>query len=80
VADTVSLHDAKTHLSELVDRAAAGEEIMISKNGRVLAQLMPLPSKGTRRVPAGALGIVTLQADFDDALPAEAQAGFEGRF
>ena len=79
MVETVSLYDAKTHLSQLVDRAAEGEEIMISKNGRVLARLMPLPFKGARRTPAGALGVVTVRADFDDPLPPEIQAAFEGR-
>ena len=34
MTETVSLYDAKTHLSQLVERAAEGEEIMISKNGK----------------------------------------------
>ena len=77
--DTVSLYDAKTHLSQLVDRAAAGEEIVISKHGVPLARLVPLPFKGARRVPAGALGPVTIQPDFDAPLPLELQDAFEGR-
>jgi prevent-host-death family protein len=79
MTETVSLYDAKTHLSQLVDRAAEGEEIMISKNGKPLARLMPLASKGVRRIPAGALGVVRIGPDFDDPLPAEMQAAFEGR-
>lgn len=38
----VSLYEAKTHLSKLVDEAAAGEEIVIAKNGKPLARLLPL--------------------------------------
>ena len=79
MADTVSLYDAKTYLSQLVDRAADGEEIMISKNGKPLARLMPLASKGTRRTPAGALGVIAIRPDFDDPLPPEIQAAFDGR-
>jgi prevent-host-death family protein len=79
MAETVSLYDAKTHLSQLVDRAAEGEEIVISKNGKPLARLMPLASRGARRVPAGALGVVTIRADFDAPLPPGIRAGFEGR-
>jgi prevent-host-death family protein len=79
MTETVSLYDAKTHLSQLVDRAAEGEEIMISKNGKPLARLMPLANSGVRRLPAGALGIVRIGSDFDDTLPPAIQAGFEGR-
>ena len=61
----VSLYDAKTQLSSLVDRAAAGEEIVIAKNGSPMAKLVPLPSKGKRRQPAGALKVSYLAEDFD---------------
>jgi len=79
MTETVSLYDAKTHLSQLVDRAAEGEEIMISKNGKPLARLMPLASRGARRIPAGALGVVMIRPDFDAPLPPDIQAAFEGR-
>jgi prevent-host-death family protein len=78
MTETVSLYDAKTHLSQLVDRAAGGEEIMISKNGKPLARLVPLATRGARRIPAGALGVVTIAADFDAPLPPDIQAGFDG--
>jgi prevent-host-death family protein len=79
MAETVSLYDAKTHLSQLVDRAAEGEEIMISKNGKPLARLMPLACKGARRTPAGAVGVITIGPDFDAPLPPDIQAAFDGR-
>ena len=41
MADTVNLYDAKTNLSKLVDRAAAGEEIVIAKAGKPKAKLVP---------------------------------------
>ena len=41
---TVSLADAKSHLSELVDRAEAGEEIRITRRGRPVARLLPAQS------------------------------------
>ena len=40
--DTINLYEAKTKLSSLVERAAAGEEIIIAKSGRPLARLVPL--------------------------------------
>jgi prevent-host-death family protein len=77
MADTVGLDDAKADLAQLVERAASGEEIVISKNGIPLARLMPLPSHGARR-PAGVLGVVTIGAAFDDPLPDEIQDAFAG--
>jgi prevent-host-death family protein len=45
----VNIHEAKTHLSRLVARAAAGEEIIISKTGRPMAKLVPYVVQGTSR-------------------------------
>ncbi len=42
----VSLYEAKSQLADLVDRAAAGEEIVISKHGVPFAKLVPLPNRG----------------------------------
>ncbi len=66
----VSLYDAKTQLSALVDRAAAGEEIVITKNGVPRAKIVPLPTLGAERTPAGALGLTFLSEDFDALDPA----------
>jgi prevent-host-death family protein len=63
--DPVSLYDAKTHLSSLVDRAAAGEEIVIAKNGIPRAKLVPLPDQNQPRKPAGALGVTYIAPDFN---------------
>ena len=77
--DTVNLYEAKTNLSKLVERAAAGEEIVIAKAGRPLARLMPLARRAGPR-PLGLLaGQVTVGSDFDDPLPAEMLAAFEGK-
>jgi prevent-host-death family protein len=79
MADTVSLYDAKTGLSKLVDRAAAGEEIVITKNGVPRAKLVPAPRRGKPRRPANALGLKRIAGNFDDKLPKNIQAAFEGR-
>ena len=63
---SVNLHDAKTHLSELVGAAAAGEEIVIAKAGKPLARLVPLEHPEPRR-PGQAKGRVT--AAFFEPLP-----------
>ena len=47
----VSLYEAKTHLSKLVDEAAAGEEIVIAKNGKPMAKLLPLDAAQARKEP-----------------------------
>lgn len=61
----ISLYDAKTHLSSLVDRAAGGDEIVIAKNGVPRARLTALAQANPRREPAGALGITYIADDFD---------------
>jgi prevent-host-death family protein len=66
----VTLYEAKTHLSSLVDRAAAGEEIVIAKNGTPQARLVPLTVRGEQRKPARALRITYIADDFDAPDPA----------
>lgn len=77
--EPVSLYDAKTHLSELVDRASAGEEIIIAKNGTPMARLLPL-ERPRKKVRFGlGKGKVVIAPDFDAPLPEETLALFEGR-
>ena len=70
VNEPVALYDAKTHLSELVDLAATGREITISKSGKPKARLVPLdPGLGRNlRVPGKGKGI-RIAHDFDAPLP-----------
>jgi prevent-host-death family protein len=76
--DTVNLYEAKTNLSQLVERAAAGEEIIIAKAGRPLARLVPL-AKRTAPRPLGLFaGEVEVGPDFDDPLPEDLLRAFEG--
>ncbi len=66
---TVNLYEAKTQLSRLVDRAAAGEEIVIAKGGRPLARLVPIARRTSPR-PLGLFrGRVRVADDFDAPLP-----------
>jgi prevent-host-death family protein len=63
MATTVNIHDAKTHLSRLVDEVASGAEIIIAKAGKPMARLTPLSApvrkkrlgllKGRIKVPDG---------------------------
>ena len=76
--ESVNVYQAKTHLSQLLDRAAAGEEIVIARAGRPIARLVPLAdSPSRRREPGGWRGRVSISADFDE-LPAEIEAAFRG--
>ncbi len=77
---TVNIHEAKTHFSRLVDEAAAGEEIIIAKAGKPMAKLVPLEAPKKHGVRVGSLvGMGTVPDDFDDPLPDEVLAAFEGR-
>ena len=61
----VNIHDAKTHLSRLVDRAAAGEEITIARAGKPVAKLVPYQAPTERRTPGSWRGQVWMAPDFD---------------
>jgi prevent-host-death family protein len=78
VAKPVNIYEAKTHLSELVDRAAAGEEIIIAKAGEPMARLVPLRAVHERRVFGRWAGQVSIAADFDAPLPETLLSAFEG--
>jgi prevent-host-death family protein len=77
VRETVSLYQAKTQLSQLVERAAAGEEIVIAKSGRPRARLVPLGDTRPLRVPGKGKGRWRLRRDFDAPLPDEVIRDFE---
>jgi prevent-host-death family protein len=74
-----NLYEAKTSLSKLVERAAAGEEIVIAKAGKPLARLSAFSMSKAPRQPGGWEGRVRIGADFDDPLPDHLLDAFEGR-
>ena len=74
----VNIYEAKTTLSELVERAAAGEEIVIAKAGVPRARLVPF-TPARKRKPGGWEGQVWMSDDFDDPLPPGVLAGFTGQ-
>ena len=74
----VNLYEAKTNLSSLVDRAAAGEDIVIAKNGKPLVRMVPVEQSKAPRVPAN-VGMITYIADDFDEVDPEIVALFEGR-
>jgi prevent-host-death family protein len=76
--DTVNIYEAKTQLSALVERAAGGEEIIIAKNGRAVARLVPL-AKRTQPRPLGRFkGQFAIGKDFDAPLPETIMKAFRG--
>jgi prevent-host-death family protein len=75
---SVNVYEAKTHLSQLLDRAAAGEEIVIARAGRPVARLVALSGASSRRRTPGAWrGKVSIADDFDE-LPTDMEAAFRG--
>lgn len=61
----MNIHEAKTHLSRLVERVEAGEEVVIARAGRPVARLIPFRVRTAPRVPGQWRGRVTLATDFD---------------
>ncbi len=67
----VNIHEAKTQLSRLLARAAAGEEVIIARSGEPVARLVPIERPGDRRVLGLAAGLVVIEDDFDDPVDPE---------
>jgi len=67
----VNIHQAKTHLSRLLERVAMGEEVVIAKAGKPVAKLVPI-RPATRKFKLGsAKGEFVVPDDFNDPLPKE---------
>jgi len=75
---TVNVHEAKTHLSRLLNRVATGEEITIAKAGQPIARLVPVATAVEPRTPGIDAGHIWISDDFDAPLPEEILRGFEG--
>jgi len=73
---TVNIHAAKTHLSTLVEDAAAGEEIVIAKAGKPLARLVALEKPDFRKTFGILKGKIRIAGDFDAPLPPELLKSF----
>jgi prevent-host-death family protein len=67
---TVNVHDAKTQLSRLLERAHAGEEIIIAKSGEPYARLVPLDTRAPKRQAGTLKEFVEISDDFFEPLPA----------
>jgi prevent-host-death family protein len=65
MTEIVNMHQAKTSLSRLVERALAGEEILIARNSEPLVKLVPVPKERKPRVPGRLKGKVWMGPDFE---------------
>ena len=75
----VNTHEAKTRLSRLLRRVAAGEEITIANRGVPVARLLPVAAEGGSRKLGTLRDLVVVSDDLDSPLPEELLAAFEGR-
>jgi prevent-host-death family protein len=74
----VNIHEAKTHLSRLLQRVMAGEEVCIAKADKPVARIVPWHNENKDRVPGLDSGLFAVPEDFDAPLPPEVLQGFEG--
>jgi len=68
---TVTIHEAKTNLSRLIEKACRGEEIVIARGADPVVRLVPLKDSRGSRKPGALRGQFELGAEFFEALPAE---------
>jgi prevent-host-death family protein len=74
----VNIHEAKTHLSRLLQRVAAGEEVTIARAGTPVARLVAIESKNKTRPLGFARDQIWIADDFDAPLPDDLLAAFYG--
>lgn len=75
---SVNIHEAKTHLSRLLDEVSRGEEVTIAKAGKPIARLVPITTSRPPRTPGFLRGQIRISDDFDAPLPDDVQRSFEG--
>ena len=73
----VNIHEAKTHLSRLLEKVGQGEEVVIARSGKPVARLVAVTEPPSRRVPGSAKDTLWVSDDFDDPLPEDIQKHFE---
>jgi prevent-host-death family protein len=74
----VNMHEAKTHLSRLVERVEAGEEIVLNRAGKPVARMVAVRPVTGSRTPGALRGRIRIGDDFDAPLPEEMAAAFAG--
>jgi prevent-host-death family protein len=79
MSTTVNIHEAKTHLSRIVDEVAAGAVVIIAKAGKPMARLSPLQAEPQPKRLGSLKGQLKVPDDFNTPLDDEVLADFEGR-
>jgi prevent-host-death family protein len=74
---TVTIHQAKTNLSKLIERAAQGEEIIIARGSNPVAKLVPLGAVKGKRQPGSMKGKLEIGPEFFEPLPEDELKGWE---
>jgi prevent-host-death family protein len=74
---TVTIHEAKTNLSRLIQKAEEGEEIIIARGAEPVARLVPLAGARGRRLPGSLKGKLQIGPRFFEPLPASALRAWE---
>jgi prevent-host-death family protein len=65
---TINIHEAKTHLSRIIEEVAAGKEVIIAKAGKPMARLVPMQEKATKKKLGLLKGKIKIPADFNKPL------------
>jgi len=80
MSTVVNIHEAKTHLSRIVDEVAEGAEVIIAKAGKPMARLTPIVPREGKKKKLGLLkGKIKVPDDFNAPVEPEVLAEFEGR-
>jgi prevent-host-death family protein len=79
VSNVINIHEAKTHLSRIVDEVAGGAEVIIAKAGKPMARLTPITAPARKKKLGLLKGKVKVPDDFNAPLDADVIAHFEGR-
>jgi prevent-host-death family protein len=75
----VNVHEAKTHLSRLLEDVAAGADVVIARAGKPVARLVPIERLPKPKQLGQLRGRIKVPADFNAPLPADVLVDFEGR-
>ena len=76
MADVINIHEAKTHLSRIVEEVAGGREVIIGKAGKPMARLVPLVAKAKPKRFGTLKGKIRVPENFNRPVPADVLAAF----
>ena len=79
MSNIINIHEAKTHLSRIVDEVAAGAEVIIAKAGKPMARLMPIAAVRRPKKLGLLKGKIKVPDDFNAPLDDDVIGSFEGR-